>query len=315
MLSCTDDEIESLLDPSEVISAIRAAFARDLSSLHMPNRVHLDIGDGTQLIMPCAIAGERVWGTKIVSVSRESRPEGRVRASYMLFDAASARPIALFEANYLTDVRTAATSAIATDLLARPDASILGVFGTGRQAAAHIAILPRIRNFRQVLICASSFAKSEAFAGQMGERYRLKVAAADAVKCASSSDVICTCTNSCEPLFPGELVRPGTHLNLIGAFQPHAREADSALIQRSRVFVDTYEGCLAEAGDILIPLRAKEIQRNHVCGDLHELLSDLKPGRPSAEDITVFKSVGCALEDLVTAKLVMQALRKRNASA
>src|SRR5262249_34231697 len=123
--------------------------------------------------------------------------------------------------------------------------------------------------------------------------------------CVSNSDVICTCTTSVKPLFSGELIRAGTHLNLIGTFQPTAREVDSVAIQRSRVFVDTYEAAFDEAGDILMPIQSGEIQREHVLGDLHELVTGKISGRVSRNDITVSKSVGCALEDLVTAKLII----------
>jgi ornithine cyclodeaminase len=122
--------------------------------------------------------------------------------------------------------------------------------------------------------------------------------------------VICTCTSSIEPLFSGELIRPGTHLNLIGTFQARAREVDAATIQRARVFVDTYEAAFAEAGEIVMPLQSGEIRREHVKGDLHEVVTAKRPGRTRREDITVFKSVGCALEDLVAARLAIQTLQR-----
>jgi len=315
MFTCTDAELEALLDPMQVVAAIRAAFVGGFEKVSMPQRLHLETETGTILIMPCAMADDGVCGLKIVSVSREARPEGRVRASYMLLDARTSRTIAVFEANYLTDLRTAATTAIATDILARPDAATLGVFGTGRQAEAHLAMLPRVRRFQRILVAGTNATKTEAFALRMRERFRREIEAADAETCARSSDVICTCTSSVEPLFRGELVRPGTHVNLIGTFQPCAREVDSALIRRARVFVDTYEAAFAEAGDILVPLHAGEIGRQHVLGDLHELLSDIKPGRGSRNDIKVFKSVGCALEDLVTAKLALRAVQSRTTKA
>jgi ornithine cyclodeaminase len=132
----------------------------------------------------------------------------------------------------------------------------------------------------------------------------IPIEAVDAFTCAAQSDVICTCTNAHTPLFDGNLLRPGTHLNLIGTFQPQAREVDSITIQRAQVVVETYEGALAEAGDLLIPISEGLITREHVRADLHELVSGKKTARRSREDITVFKSVGCALEDLVTAELL-----------
>ena len=315
MFSCTDAELESLLDPVQVLAAIRAAFANGLEKVSMPQRLHVKTKTGTLLIMPCSIAGDDVCGVKVVSVSSDARPEGRVRASYMLIDSKSSQTIGVFEANYLTDLRTAATTAIATDALARPDAATLGIFGTGRQAEAHLAMLSRKRSFRRILVTGTSPAKTAVFARRMRERWGCEVDLTDAESCVRNSDVICTCTSSVEPLFRGELVRPGTHLNLIGTFQAHACEVDSALIRRARVFVDTYEAAFAEAGDILVPLRAHEIGREHVLGDLHELVTGVKPGRISRDDITVFKSVGCALEDLVTAKLALAVIQTRKSAA
>jgi len=310
MFTCNDLELEALLDPMQVVAAIRAAFASGFEKVSIPPRLHLETDRGTLLIMPCAIAGDDVYGVKMVSVSREARPEGRVRASYLLLNGRS-KTLAVFEANYLTDLRTAATTVIASEILARPDAVTLGIFGTGRQAEAHVAMLSRVRRFRRILVSGTSATKTDAFAQRMQEQCRCDIEATAAETCAASSDVICTCTSSAQPLFRGDLIRPGTHLNLIGTFQAHAREVDSVLIRSARVFVDTYEAALAEAGDILLPLRAAEIGREHVLGDLHELVTGEKLGRASSEDITVFKSVGCALEDLVTAKLALRAIESR----
>jgi alanine dehydrogenase len=121
---------------------------------------------------------------------------------------------------------------------------------------------------------------------------------------ARESDVICTCTTATEPLFDGNWLRPGTHLNLVGAFQPETREVDDVTVKRARVVVDTYDGALAEAGDLLMPIKSGAIDRSHIMADLHEIASGKTPGRIHQDDITLFKSVGCALEDLVTALLV-----------
>ena len=138
----------------------------------------------------------------------------------------------------------------------------------------------------------------------MKEEHGLAIEPADAATVASESDVICTCTTAHEPLFDGGSLREGTHLNLVGAFQPNTREADEIAVKRSRVVVDTYEGALAEAGDLLIPLSSGAIDRSHIAADLHEIAAGKKPGRRSPNEITLFKSVGCALEDLVTARLI-----------
>jgi ornithine cyclodeaminase/alanine dehydrogenase-like protein (mu-crystallin family) len=230
--------------------------------------------------------------------------EDTVQATYLWLDPDTMETRAIMAANTLTDVRTAATSAVATKYLARPEAGTLGIFGTGRQARAHIQILARGFKFRRVLVCGSRPERSQEFARQLSQENELAIEPVEARDCVAESDVICTCTTSKVPLFDGGWVRPGTHLNLVGAFQPNAREVDDETIRRARVVVDTYEGALAEAGDLLIPLDQGVITRDHISADLHEIVSGKKVSRRSPDEITLFKSVGCALEDLVTAKLV-----------
>jgi ornithine cyclodeaminase/alanine dehydrogenase-like protein (mu-crystallin family) len=214
--------------------------------------------------------------------------------------------LARMEANYLTDVRTAATSAVATDLLACKDVETLGIFGSGRQAVAHFAALPRVRNFKRFLVCGSGRSDLAAFRDKMKSDLGLNLETTNAETLARESDVICTCTTSPAPLFDGNWLRPGTHLNLVGAFQPETREVDDVTVKRARIVVDTYEGALQEAGDLLIPIKNGTIDRSHIAADLHEIASGKKPARRSAESITLFKSVGCALEDLVIAQLIYQ---------
>ncbi len=210
------------------------------------------------------------------------------------------------QANHLTNVRTAAVSAIATKSLARPDATVLGIFGTGQQAGIHLQVFSELFSLRTVLVCGSDLARSEEFAQRFATK-ELPVLPATASDCVEQSQIICTCTTSRQPLFEGSKVRPGTHLNLVGAFQPDAREVDAETIRRGRVVVDTYDGAFAEAGDLLIPLEDGIIERRHIVADLHEILSDKKRGRTDPEEITIFKSVGHAYEDLVAAKMIFDA--------
>jgi ornithine cyclodeaminase/alanine dehydrogenase-like protein (mu-crystallin family) len=223
---------------------------------------------------------------------------------YELVDPNTGVALATMEANYLTDLRTAATSAVATDLLARADAETLAVFGSGRQAIAHLAVLSRVRRFRRFLVCGSGRSQLQQFCSRMMTDHGIEVEPADAEKCVRESDVICTCTTASVPLFDGSWLRPGSHLNLVGAFQPETREVDDLTVKRSRVVVDTFEGVLSEAGDLLIPLANGIIRREHILADLQQIASGRKRPRTNRDDITLFKSVGCALEDLVTAQLV-----------
>ena len=301
MLVLSDQQVRELASPVEVIEALRSAFNRDYSqTVRMPVRTSLELAEGVLLIMPAYDCEIRFVGVKTVTVTKA----GGVEAKYELIDPVSGQSLALMQARRLTDVRTAATSALATDLLARPDARVLGIFGSGRQAEAHLEVLPRVRKFERFLVCGSGRSDLTPFCDRMQRELGINLEPLDAQTCAEQSDVICTCTTSPTPVFEGRWLRPGTHLNLVGAFQPHTRECDDETVRVARIVVDTYDGAMAEAGDILIPLHAGVITSDHIAADLHQIASGKRQGRASSRDITLFKSLGCALEDLVTAALI-----------
>ena len=299
-------QVREAINVDEVIRAIREAFARGFATVHMPVRTTLKMDDAVLLVMPCYDSALPAAGVKLVSVSEKAG----VWAVYELLDPQTGITLARMEANYLTDLRTAATSAVATDLLARKNAETLGIFGSGRQALAHLAALRRVRNFKRILVCGSGRPDLAAFCGKMKNDLGLSVEPVNAETVARESDVVCTCTTSPTPLFDGNWLRPGTHLNLVGAFRPETREVDEITVKRARVIVDTYDGALQEAGDLLIPIKNGTIDRSHIVADLHEIVSGKKPARTTAESITLFKSVGCAVEDLVTAQLFYQKARR-----
>jgi alanine dehydrogenase len=298
----SEEQIRNTVRVNEAIAAIHAAFSRGLATVHMPARTVLNMDGAVLLVMPCYDSALVAAGVKLVSVSAKAG----VQAVYELLVPQTGMALARMEANYLTDVRTAATSAVATDLLACKDVETLGIFGSGRQAVAHFAALPRVRNFKRFLVCGSGRSDLAAFRDKMKSDLGLNLETTNAETLVRESDVICTCTTSPAPLFDGNWLRPGTHLNLVGAFQPETREVDDVTVKRARIVVDTYEGALQEAGDLLIPIKNGTIDRSHIAADLHEIASGKKPARRSAESITLFKSVGCALEDLVTAQLIYQ---------
>src|SRR5215472_1685448 len=283
----SDNQLRDLLDPDKTIQAIRAAFARGFSRVRMPVRTSLELDGAMLLIMPCYDNFLGAAGVKLVSVSQKAG----VKAVYDLLDPATGLALARMEANYLTELRTAATSAVATDLLARGDAETLGIFGSGRQAAAHFAVVPRIRKFKRFLVCGSGRSDLDSFCRHIKGNHGIDIEKVSAEICARESDVICTCTTATEPLFDGRGLKPGTHLNLVGAFQPHTREVDEETIRRSRVVVDTYEGALAEAGDLLIPMRTRAIDRSHMIADLHEVAGGKKTVRNGRQDITLFRAL------------------------
>jgi ornithine cyclodeaminase/alanine dehydrogenase-like protein (mu-crystallin family) len=347
-IQLTEADVRRHLDPTRVLQAIESAFRDRYPSVTIPSRTHLPLANGTFLAMACYDPSRHSLGTKLVSVrNRPAHGEPSVEATYLLLDADTAQPRLIIAANYLTDLRTAATSAIATKYLARPDASTLGIFGTGRLARTHLQLLRQVRNFKRILVCGRDPMRTAAFVNEIvrdemnqngddviptlseaqgrdlttartaravsgrtdagsseGISRNLDIQPADPRTCAAESDVLCTCTSHPSPLFDGCDLRPGTHLNLLGSFQPHTREVDThTIVRAARIVVETY-ATLSEPGDLLIPVQEGAITRDHVV-DLHELISGKKPGRQSREEITVFKSVGCALEDLVTAELLL----------
>lgn len=304
-LELTERDVRQRLVPARVISAIETAFRDRYSSVAVPVRTQMNLANGIFLVMPCYDRAGHALGMKLVVVQNQPAcPEDRIQATYLLLDPQTGAPKLIVPANYLTDLRTAATSAVATKFLAREDVKTLGIFGTGRQARAHARVLPLVRRFERVLVCGKEVNLSREFANEVSAEIGVPVEPAAPSDCAANSDVICACTTSVVPLFDGNLLRRGTHLNLVGAFQPHTCEVDSVAIQRARVVVDTYGGALAEAGDLLIPMQEGVIGRDHIVADLHELVSGKKTVRTAATEITLFKSVGCALEDLVTAELL-----------
>jgi ornithine cyclodeaminase/alanine dehydrogenase-like protein (mu-crystallin family) len=301
----SEAEVHQLLDPIQVVAAIETAFRVRYPSTLMPTRTQMKLADGVFLIMPCYDREGRGLGMKLVKFhDAPSAAEDRIQATYILLDSATGCSRLVIAANYLTDIRTAATSAVATKFLARPDSRVLGVFGTGRQARAHLRVLQTVFKYERALVCGRDIARAQEFASAMSHELDLKIEAVYARTCAAESDVLCTCTTSTTPLFDGTMLRKGTHINAVGSFQPHTRELDDTTVQRARIAVETFDGAQAEAGDLIIPTKAGRITRAHWLADLHQVVSGKVLVRTSPAEITLFKSVGCALEDLVTAELL-----------
>ena len=268
----TEADVHRLLDPRSLIPAIEEAFRSRYPSTLMPTRTQMKVGDGVFLIMPCYDRIGHGLGMKMVKFNESPTvAEERVQATYILLEVESGCAKLVIPANYLTDARTAATSAVATKFLAREDAKVLGVFGTGREARAHLQILRHVRPFERALVTGRDPGRTHEFAQQMEHELGMKVESVYSRTCAAESDVLCTCTTSKTPLFDGNMVRKGTHINAVGAFQPTTRELDDVCVRRSRIVVDTYDGALAEAGDLLIPLKTGVIRPEHITSDLQEL--------------------------------------------
>jgi len=307
-------ELPRALPLKEAVTAMEEAFRAPERDLQIPLRTQLTLKEtgSTFFVMPALGTSLKALGTKVAGVIPHNRDSGHdpVQAYYLLLSAADGRLLALMDGNYLTSARTAATSALATRLMARDVPSRLAIFGTGTQARFHLRAIPEVRQVVQAKICGSSREKSESFASEVAPGFSFPVRAVDPADAVSDADILCTCTTSSVPVFRGADLKPGTHINAIGAYQAHARELDDRTARQARIVVDTMAGAMAEAGDILIPLASGVLLRTQIAGDLRQVVSGTVPGRTSESEITVFKSVGFALEDLLAALHAYENARK-----
>jgi alanine dehydrogenase len=304
----TGDDIHRVLDFPSLIEALRAMF-RD--GCEAPARHHHAIpvaGEGppgTLLLMP-AWQAARALGVKIVTVFPDNalRSLPAVYGTYVLLDAATGMPVALLDGTALTLRRTAAASALAADYLARPDGEVHLMVGTGALAPHLIAAHAAIRPIRETRIWGRDPRKAKVLAARLVEAGIAATPVAELEAAAGSADIITCATLAQEPLIRGAWLQPGTHLDLVGGFTPEMREADDAAVARARVYVDT-DAAMREAGDIVRPLRSGHLARERIVGDLFGLARGTCPGRSDPAEITLFKSVGTALEDLAAAQLAM----------
>lgn len=335
---CTADQIHALLDWQTLAAALTAAFmhppavpTRHAHTLRPPGTDPDANGDAASdmlLLMPAW--NTRHIGIKLVTVIPDAPRHGghTVDASYLLLDRATGAPCLLLDGEALTVRRTAATSALAARALARPDPGTLLVVGTGRlapwMARAHCALQPTIR---QVLVWGRNPARAAATAAEIAGQLQVELQAeyggmrhhgpvvepVDGLESACRRAHIITCaTTASAPVIRGAWLEPGVHLDLVGAFTPDMREVDDLAVQRAQVFVDDYPAALREAGDLVQPLASGAIDRDHLRADLGELLRGTRPGRRTPDEITLFKSVGHALEDLAAAALIFERLAISN---
>ncbi|MEC8852137.1 MAG: ornithine cyclodeaminase family protein, partial [Pseudomonadota bacterium] len=261
---------------------------------------------GDLLLMPAWQAGQHI-GIKIVTVFPDNSTRGlsAVMASYVLLDGETGKPLAFIDGEMLTVRRTAAASALAADYLARDDAHRLTMLGTGALAPHLIEAHASVRPIDDVRIWGRTPDKAVALADRFKDRFTTVEAITDKSAAIAAADIVSCATLSADPLVHGADLGPGTHVDLVGAFRPDLRESDDQVIARGRVFVDTRAGALAEAGDLIQALAAGVAGPEDIQGDLFDLCGGDTPGRQGAAEITVFKSVGTALEDLAAAILTL----------
>ena len=293
-------EVARLASYKDLVAALRDGFA---SAITTPVRHHHETGAATLLLMP---AWSKDWtGIKTVTFKPDNPAQGlpTIQGAYLLIDNATGTPVAMMDGTELTRRRTAAASALAADYLARKDAATLAVFGAGALARHFVLAHASVRPVKTVHVVNRSRDKAEALVVEL-QALGFAAMASEPEAAARAADIVSCVTSSTVPLVKGAWLRPGTHVDLAGAFKPTMRETDADVVGRAQVYVDTYDGARAEAGDLLQAEAEGTFSFDRVQGDLAQLCKGEVKGRRDDQSITLFKSCGTALEDLASAVLV-----------
>ena len=298
--------VEELLDYPGCIDAMRRAMiALSSGERPQPLRQIWPVGDGgTWGIMPGELAARSTFGAKLVSVFADPQRPGRTRHQGVVvaYDGKTGAVNCIADAEPVTKIRTACATAAATDALARADAEVLAIFGTGVQAEAHLHAMPLVRPFREILLWGQSTDKVRELAERMGKQLgRAIVPIADGREAASRADVICTVTSSPEPIILDQWVKPGTHINLVGSSYLGPVEVDSALVARGRYVADYRPGALAQGAELAAAREAGVIDDDYEVLEIGDVLAGRVPGREDARQITIYKSLGHVVQDLAAA--------------
>ncbi len=296
----------------EVMGRAMRAFSAGV--VNMPSRIiaPLDGGNDFFILMPGEVGSSAIYGAKIVGLHPGNPAEGRpaVQGFVTLFDRNTGAPVALVDGAGITAIRTAAASALATRELSRKDATSHGIFGTGVQAASHLNSVSTIRAIEKVLVWGRDYVKARQFAQKHRQRTGMMISAVEEPAAAAACDIVSLVTNAPEPVLRGKWLRAGAHLNLVGAHEPHDREADSEAVAKSAIYVDSRQGALSEAGDILIPLSEGKISEKDIIGEIGDVLLGNAPGRQDQQQITLYKSLGIVAQDLFAAEHVLRKARE-----
>ena len=301
---------------TDAITAMRKAFAQ-LSSgqVTLPTRQCLEAPDehGVDLVMPCHSTVLRMFSLKTVTVFHDNPQLGlpTTQALLILTDGATGSHLSVMDGTSVTAIRTGAASGLATDLLAPSDAPVAAVFGAGVQARTQLEAVCCVRPIRRASVYDPEQAAADRFAAEMTDRLGVPVErAATPARNLANADVICTATSSSQPVFADNELPARVHINAVGAYRPDMVEVPAATVCRARVVVDHRASVLEEAGDLLQPLRQGLIQRSHFGSELGDVVLGRSPGRRSADEITLFKSVGVAIQDLCAATMALENARR-----
>ncbi len=311
-------DVREALPMRLAIDAMKQAFAAFSSGqVIVPPRIHLPVAphSGVSLIMPSFVNGDRTTeqslAVKVVSLfdGNQARGLARIQAAVVVLEPDTGRPIALLDGAMLTAIRTAAASGAATDLLARRDCRTVALFGAGVQAITHLFAMCAVRPIEKIFLCSRTPSKVAALIAEFAGRPAIPaelIAAESPQQALTAADIVCCTTTSQMPIFDDADLKPGVHINAVGSFTPSAREVPPQTVCRALVVVDSRHAAWDEAGDLIQPLQAGLIGREHIHAELGELVLGRKAGRSDDQQVTFFKSVGLAVQDAIAAKFALE---------
>lgn len=315
----SEPDVKALLTMDDLIETMELALA-DFSAraVTQPVRTVLEVGDGHAFygVMPAWMPSRPALGTKLVTVFESNAARGLPShlATIVLLDPATGALLALLDGRYITEARTAAVSAVSVRHLAREDARVLAIIGSGVQARSHLEAIARVRDLSDVRVWSPSRTRVEAFVSEMRPRSGARMtAAADARGAVEGADIVALVTSAKEPVVRSEWIADGAHVCAVGACRPAQREMDAALVARADLYVDSRDAALAEAGDIVLAMKEGVIGAAHIRAELGEVVGGRAEGRRGQSRVTIFKSLGLAVEDVAAAHLVYQRARDRKA--
>lgn len=317
MLLLSETQVQDLIDIDELIATLEQAHVQySTGKAVMPVRLVVPLPQvhGRITSMPGFLNEDKALGMKVVTYFQDNPTYGlpAILATIMLFSVETGKMIAAMDGNYITAIRTACASAMATKALANPQTPVLGILGAGVQARAHIRALARVRKLETIKIYSPSNSSAAAvkqdLASQVHAAIEVAKSAEDAVR---DADILVTVTTAKEPILKQEWLKPGAHINAVGSHRPDAREIDGQTMARAKIVVDSREAIMAECGDILLAIKEEVISAESIHGEIGEVLAGAKPRRQSIDEITLYKSVGIAIQDVATANLVYQKALER----
>jgi ornithine cyclodeaminase/alanine dehydrogenase-like protein (mu-crystallin family) len=315
ILVLSGKDLRKMLTMQDCISAMKNAFAALYKGeVEVPLRTSIDMepDNGGALFMPVYSSAISRVGVKTVMINKDNPAKGLpfIHAMVMLFDSSTGAPIALMDGEVVTAMRTGAVSGLATKLLSRKDSKTAAIIGTGAQGETQLEGISCVRDIEKVYVFDLQKERAGAFAIKMSKKLGLEVVVAPSQETLLEADIICTSTSSPKPVFNDANIKRGAHINGVGSYRSDMAEIPFETIKRAKVVVDQKEGCLAEAGDLTQPIQQGLYKADDIHGELGEIVTEKVMGRATQEDVTVFKSVGIAVQDLVTADLALRLAEK-----